>query len=112
SRADATTVPLDGPTVTHEPTGQAFHTVGRAPLDSVSEVRTIVGNADVSFGRGAGAQVDLVTKSGTNQWHGSGSEFNRVSVMAANDYFNNLVGNPRFQLTRNQFGASMGGPIM
>ncbi|HEY4762070.1 MAG TPA: carboxypeptidase regulatory-like domain-containing protein [Candidatus Sulfotelmatobacter sp.] len=112
SRADATTVTLDGLDVNDETTGQAFHTVGRAPLDSVSEVRTIVGNADVSFGRGAGAQVDLVTKSGTNQWHGSASEFNRVSVMAANDFFNNLVGNPRAQLTRNQFGASVGGPIL
>ena len=112
SRADATTVTLDGIDVNDETTGQAFHTVGRAPLDSVSEVRTIVGNADVSFGRGAGAQVDLVTKSGTNQWHGSASEFNRVSAMAANDFFNNLVGNPRAQLTRNQFGASLGGPIL
>jgi hypothetical protein len=112
SRADATTVTLDGLDVNDETTGEAFHTVGRAPIDSVSEVRTIVGNADVSFGRGAGAQVDLVTKSGTNQWHGSVSEFNRVSVMAANDFFNNLVGNPRAQLTRNQFGASVGGPIL
>lgn len=111
SRADTTTVTLDGLDVNDETIGQAFHTVGRAPLDSVSEVRTIVGNADVSFGRGAGAQVDLVTKSGTNHWHGSASEFNRVSVMAANDFFNNLVGNPRAQLTRNQFGASVGGPI-
>lgn len=112
SRADTTSVTLDGLDVNDETTGQAFHTVGRAPLDSVSEVRTIVGNANVSFGRGAGAQVDLVTKSGTNQWHGSASEFNRVSVMAANDFFNNLVGNPRAQLTRNQFGASVGGPIL
>jgi hypothetical protein len=112
SRADTTSVTLDGLDVNDETTGQAFHTVGRAPIDSVSEVRTIVGNADVSFGRGAGAQVDLVTKSGTNQWHGSASEFNRVSVMAANDFFNNLAGVPRAQLTRNQFGVSVGGPIL
>ncbi len=112
SRADTTTVTLDGLDVNDETTGQSFHTVGRAPLDSVSEVRTIVGNADVSFGRGAGAQVDLVTKSGTNHWHGSAAEFNRVSVMAANDFFNNLAGVPRAQLTRNQFGASVGGPIL
>ena len=112
SRADTTTVTLDGLDVNDETTGQSFHTVGRAPLDSVSEVRTIVGNADVSFGRGAGAQVDLVTKSGTNHWHGSAAEFNRVSVMAANDFFNNLAGVPRAQLTRNQFGASLGGPIL
>jgi hypothetical protein len=64
SRADATTVTLDGLDVNDETIGDPFHTVGRAPIDSVSEVRTIVGNADVSFGRGAGAQVDLVTNSG------------------------------------------------
>ena len=82
------------------------------PVDSVAEVRTIVGNTDVTYGRSSGAQVDLVTKSGSNQWHGSANEFNRESALAANDFFNNLAGVPRAQLTRNQFGASLGGPIM
>jgi hypothetical protein len=111
SRADAGTITLDGLDVNDETIGSPFLTVGRAPIDSVSEVRTIVGGADASFGRGAGAQVDLVTQSGTNQWHGSLNEFNRVSAEAANDYFNNFVGVPRAQLTRNQFGGTIGGPI-
>ncbi len=112
SRADAGNITLDGLDVNDETIGQAFTTVGRAPIDSIAEVRTIVGQADASYGRSGGAQVDLVTKSGTNQWHGSASEFNRVSVMAANDFFNNLYGIPKGQLTRNQFGGSIGGPII
>lgn len=112
SRADAGNITLDGLDVNDETTGNPFYTVGRAPIDSVSQVRTIVGGADVSFGRSAGAQVDMVTKSGTNEWHGTLYEYNRVSVEAANDYFNNLSGVPRAQLTRNQFGGSVGGPIV
>jgi Carboxypeptidase regulatory-like domain len=112
SRADTGTVTLDGLDVNDETIGTPFAAVGRAPIDSVAEVRTIVGGADASFGRGAGAQVDLVTQSGTNRWHGTLSEFNRVSAEAANDYFNNLSGQPRAQLTRNQFGGSIGGPIV
>jgi hypothetical protein len=112
SRADTNTVTLDGLDVNDETIGLPFTAVGRAPIDSVSEVRTIVGGADASFGRGAGAQVNLVTQSGTNHWHGTFSEFNRVSAEAANDFFNNLSGTPRAQLTRNQFGGSVGGPIL
>jgi hypothetical protein len=111
SRSDAGTVTLDGLDVNDETIGTPFQAVGRAPVDSISEVRTIVGGADVSFGRSAGAQVDMVTQSGTNSWHGTLEEFNRVSAEAANDYFNNLNGVPKAQLTRNQYGGSVGGPI-
>jgi hypothetical protein len=112
SRADAGNVTLDGLDVNDESIGQAFITVGRAPIDSIAEARTIVGNSDATFGRSGGAQVDLVTKSGTNQWHGSASEFNRVSRLAANDFFNNLNGIKKAQLVRNQFGGSLGGPVI
>ena len=112
SRADAGNITLDGLDVNDETIGQAFSTVGRAPLDSISEVRTIVGGEDASYGHSGGAQVDLVTKSGTNQWHGSASEYNRVSLLAANDYFNDLDVLPKGQLTRNQFGGDIGGPII
>ncbi|HLM80934.1 MAG TPA: TonB-dependent receptor [Terriglobales bacterium] len=112
SRADAGTVTLDGLDVNDERIGVPFFAVGRAPIDSVSEVRTIVGGADASFGRSGGAQVDLVTKTGTNHYHGDLYEYNRVSAEAANDFFNNFSGLPRAQLTRNQFGGSVGGPIL
>jgi hypothetical protein len=111
-RADQMTITLDGLDVNDETIGQAFTTVGRAPLDSVLEFRTIVGDPDATFGRSSGAQVALVTKSGTNQFHGSLSEFNRVSLFAANNFFNDLAGIPKGQLTRNQFGADVGGPIL
>lgn len=111
-RADQTNITLDGLDVNDETIGQAFTTVGRAPIDSVLEFRTIVGNPDSTFGRSGGAQVALVTKSGTNEFHGSLSEFNRVSLLAANNFFNNLAGVPRGQLTRNQFAGDLGGPIL
>src|SRR5262249_3289685 len=55
--------------------------------------------------------VVLVTKSGTNQLHGSLYEYNRNTVTSANTWFNNQSGVPVQQLVRNQFGASVGGPI-
>jgi len=112
SRADAGNITLDGLDVNDETIGTPFAAVGRAPIDSVSEVRTIVGNPDATFGRSSGAQVALVTKSGSNEWHGAVNEYNRVSAMAANGFFSNLTGTPRGQLTRNQFGGYLGGPIV
>jgi len=112
SRADQMTITLDGLDVNDETIGEAFTTVGRAPIDSVQEFRNIVGDSDATFGRSSGAQVALVTKSGTNQFHGALSEFNRVSLFAANNFFNNLAGIPKGQLTRNQFGGDVGGPIL
>jgi hypothetical protein len=55
--------------------------------------------------------VQLITKSGSNKWQGSAYEYNRTAATTANDFFNNRTGLPRPQLTRNQFGASLGGPI-
>ena len=71
ARADQQNITLDGLDVMDETIGQAFTTVGRAPVDSVQEVRTIVGNGDTSYGRSSSAQVEIVTKSGTNNFHGS-----------------------------------------
>ena len=62
-------------------------------------------------GRSSGGQVVLITKSGTNQLHGSLYEYNRNTATSANTWFNNQSGVPVQQLVRNQFGASIGGPI-
>ncbi len=112
SRADAANITVDGMDANDETIGQAFVTASRIPLDAVGEVRTIVGGPDSSFGRSTGAQVDLVTKSGTNEFHGSLHEFNRVTAYAANDWFNNFAGVPRPGLIRNQYGGDLGGPII
>lgn len=88
-----------------------FNSVLPIPLDSVQEFRVTVGGEGVSEGRSSGGQVVLVTKSGTNQLHGSLYEYNRNTATSANTWFNNQSGVPVQQLVRNQFGASIGGPI-
>ena len=112
TRGDQANITLDGLDVNDQRIGQAFATVGSVPIDSVSEFHATVLGDDATFGRSAGAQVQLVTKSGTNDWHGSVSEFNRNTDFAANDYFNNLAGVGRPPLIRNQFGGDLGGPIV
>jgi hypothetical protein len=88
-----------------------FNSVLPVPLDSVQEFRVTVGGQGVDQGRSSGGQVVLITKSGTNQIHGSLYEYNRNTATSANTWFNNQSGVPVQQLVRNQFGASIGGPI-
>jgi Carboxypeptidase regulatory-like domain len=111
SRADQGNITLDGLDVNDEAIGQAFTSVTSTPIDSVEEVHTTVGQAGAAFGRSSGGQISLVTKSGTNDFHGSLHEYNRNTLFAANDFFNNKSGVVRPPLNRNQFGGSLGGPI-
>ena len=112
ARADQGSYTLDGLDVNDYAIGQSFITVGQAPVDSIQEFRGETANPLSSEGRGSGAQVSLVTKSGTNQWHGSAYEYHRNTVTEANTWFNDFNGVPRPVLIRNQFGASLGGPIV
>ncbi|HET6177922.1 MAG TPA: carboxypeptidase-like regulatory domain-containing protein [Candidatus Sulfotelmatobacter sp.] len=89
-----------------------FNGVLPIPLDSVQEFRVTVAGEGPNLGRSSGGQVALVTKSGTNQIHGSLYEYNRNTAFAANTWFNNQSGVPRQPLIRNQFGASIGGKIV
>ena len=111
ARADQSNYTLDGLDTNDFGTGQAFAMTANAPVDSVQEMRTETANPLSAEGRGSGAQVQLITKSGTNKWHGSAYEYNRTAATTANDFFNNRNGVPRPPLTRNQFGASLGGPV-
>src|SRR4029077_15856355 len=79
-----------------------FNAVLPIPLDSVQEFRVTVGGAGANEGRSSGGQVALVTKSGTNQLHGSAYEYNRNTATAANTWFNNKSGVPVQPLIRNQ----------
>jgi Carboxypeptidase regulatory-like domain len=88
-----------------------FNSVLPIPLDSVQEFRVTVAGQGADEGRSSGGQVVLITKSGTNQLHGSAYEYNRNTVTAANSWFNDRAGVPVTPLNRNQFGASLGGPI-
>jgi Carboxypeptidase regulatory-like domain len=112
SRADQGSYTLDGLDINDYSIGQSFITVGQAPVDSIQEFRGETANPLSSEGRGSGVQVSLVTKSGTNKFHGSAYEYHRNTVTEANDWFNNLNGIRRPVLIRNQFGGSLGGPIV
>jgi hypothetical protein len=89
-----------------------FNAVLPVPLDSVQEFRVTVGGQNANQGRSSGGQVSLVTKSGTNQLHGSGYEYNRDTKFSSNSWFSNRAGIDKEQLKRNQYGASLGGPIL
>jgi Carboxypeptidase regulatory-like domain/TonB dependent receptor/TonB-dependent Receptor Plug Domain len=80
--------------------------------DTIEEFRVQTANYDASYGRGTGANVDLVSKTGTNNFHGSAWEFVRNNVFNANDFFSNLTNQPRADLKQNEFGAAVGGPIL
>ncbi len=80
--------------------------------DAIAEFKVQTSTYDASYGRNPGANVDLVTKSGTNQWHGTLFEFFRNEDLNATDFFENLYGGGRQQvLKQNQFGGTAGGPI-
>src|SRR5215510_9943027 len=80
--------------------------------DAVQEFRILTSNYTAEYGRNAGGIISLVTKSGTNQFHGSLFEFNRNDTFAANKYFNNKNGIPKEDLSRNQYGLAVGGPFI
>jgi len=83
-----------------------------APLEAIAEYRVTTSSSTADTGRGSGAQVSAVYRSGTNSFHGSVYEFNRNTSYNANDWFTNLRGQNRPKFQRNQYGASIGGPII
>jgi hypothetical protein len=79
--------------------------------DTIQEFKAQTGLYDASGGRSAGANVDIVSKSGTNSLHGTLWEFLRNDDLNANEFFLNRAGQPRPVLKQNQFGFTLGGPI-
>ncbi len=114
ARSDQSNITVDGLDVNDFATGEAFYATVNAPVDSVQEFRGEVANQVSAEGRGSGAEIALVTKSGTNHFHGSGYEYYRTKGFEANDFFNNFSNPvvPRENLVRHQFGGSIGGPII
>jgi Carboxypeptidase regulatory-like domain/TonB dependent receptor/TonB-dependent Receptor Plug Domain len=80
--------------------------------DAILEFKVQTGLYDAAYGRSAGANVSLITKTGGNAFHGSVFEFFRNEVLNANDFFRNEAAQPRSELKENQFGFSLGGPIL
>jgi len=112
TRSDQTNITLDGLDVNDQRGGFAFTTTVNTPLDSIQDFKVTSTGDDASYGHSAGGQMELVTKSGTNKFHGQLFEYNRVTAYAANDYFNNLQGIPKSGVILNQFGGDFGGPIL
>ena len=117
ARSDQTNITLDGIDDNDQVKGYAFQGALRSTLDSLQEFRVTTSNANADEGRSSGAQVALVTKGGTNAFHGTAYEYNRNNVGYANDWFNKQaelqsgLPNTPGQLIRNTFGATFGGPI-
>jgi len=132
SRADQSNVTLDGVDINNAQTGNVTlpaitNTLVIGSLDrgnitagpvlrlnseAIEEFRVTTANGNANQGRSAGAQINLVTKSGSNSWHGAAFEFYRGTLFEANDWFSNAAGVPRTPLIRNTFGGALGGPIV
>ena len=110
-RSDQSNVTLDNIGVNDQNNGYAFTSVLTVPPDSVQEFRVTTADPNADSGYSSGAQVALVTKSGTNSFHGSAYEYNRNTIFSANDWFLKQAGSDRPKLLRNVFGGTFGGPI-
>ncbi|MGD9630500.1 MAG: carboxypeptidase regulatory-like domain-containing protein [Pyrinomonadaceae bacterium] len=138
-RSDQANIVLDGVDINDQQNGgrtdqfqTSQDTVLRATAESVEEFRITTANANANQGRSSGAQISMVTKSGTNNWRGSVFYFYRPTAFSANSFFNNAAGRytesdfavlngvakvgeeraPRPSLARDIFGGSLGGPII
>jgi hypothetical protein len=103
---------IDGASATNFEQNSGIQNVPYTPsVDSVEEFRVQQTNFTAEYGFAGGTVINVITRSGTNQFHGSGYEFFRNSVMDANDWFNNAGGQAIPALKRNNFGGTIGGPI-
>ncbi len=95
-------------------TGQESFSGGTFVLpnpDSIQEFKVQTSSADAGYGRNPGASVNVITKTGTNNFHGDAFEFFRNTALNANSFINNVLGEPRGVLNSNQFGGTFGGPV-
>ncbi|HTX41940.1 MAG TPA: carboxypeptidase regulatory-like domain-containing protein [Acidobacteriaceae bacterium] len=117
-RSDQSNITLDGIDVNDVNNGYAFTSVLRVTQDSVADFRVTTTNPNADEGRSSGAQVALVTKSGSNAVRGALYAYNRNNLLHANDFFNKQTEiaeaqpNTPLKLIRNVFGADIGGPIV
>lgn len=134
ARADQSNVTLDGVDINNAQTGNATSanisittpiggidndrgdiTTGpvlRLNTEAIEEFRFTTANGNADQGRSSGGQINMLTRSGTNAWHGAAFDFYRTKGFEANDWFNNHDGVPRESLVRNTFGGGVGGPIV
>ncbi len=111
ARSDQTVINLDGVDVSDNVIGSTFRTIIPVPVDTIEEFRGTSANANATFGRSAGGQISMVTKSGTNNFHGSAYLYHQDNAIAANSWTNNRLAIKRPFLLDNRFGGTVGGPI-
>ncbi|HYL83717.1 MAG TPA: TonB-dependent receptor [Candidatus Angelobacter sp.] len=112
SRNATADVLIDGASATNFDQNSGIQNVLYTPsVDSVEEFKVEQSNFSAEYGFAVGAIINVITRSGSNQFHGSGYEFFRDSAMDANNWFNNAASQPISALRRNNFGGTVGGPI-
>lgn len=131
ARSDQSNITLDGVDINEAQTNDINAPVLRLNTEAIEEFRVVTTNANAVQGRSAGAQISLVTKSGTNEWHGALFIAHRNTITTANSFISNASGRftptdslviaglaqvgdqrvPRPKLLRNTFGGAVGGPI-
>ncbi len=106
--AASTTMIADGsPT---QELGSSSSASTRAHIDSIGEVKVLTSNYQAEFGGAGGAVVQVVTKAGTNEFHGSAWWYRQHESLNANNFFQNRNSQPRARVRQNQYGWAIGGP--
>jgi len=109
NRRDTNNVSLDGATL--NAIGNNFNGVVNVSMDAVAEVKVLLSNYQAEYGRMSGANVHIVSKSGARSFHGLGSYFKRHEQFNANNFFNNLLGQPKPRYRYNTWNYNVGGPV-
>ncbi len=107
-RSNANALLLDGQQELNSTTNDAAYT---PPLDSIEQFKVQTSSFQAEYGRTAGGAINVITKMGTNQFHGALYEFFQNDALNANTYTNNLAGLPRSVVRHNDFGGDIGGPV-
>jgi hypothetical protein len=111
ARASMMDTLIDGATASH-PTVQGYSGISAFPsVDAIGEFKVMGANFPAEYGRSAGSVLNVVYKSGTNNFHGTAYEFLRNSALDANSFYNNLRNVPLASFKRSQYGGTLGGPI-
>ena len=111
SRDRAFNFTLDGIDINESSAGGSNFTPLRPNPDSISQFQVVTSNFTAELGRSSGAQVSLVTRSGTDEFHGTLFELYRTPRLNANEYENNITGRGKGQFVQHIFGGSVGGPV-
>ena len=112
SRDRAFNFTLDGVDVNESSAGGSNFTPLRVNPDSLQEFQVVTGSFTAELGRSSGAQVTMVTRSGTNEIHGNAFEFYQTPRFNAKSYTGNINNLPKDQFVQHIFGGSVGGPII